>query len=111
MELWRTVLDISGYSWVLIFRIFVVTDIAASHMITTRAHLDVHSLICVLEITATRLLAGLKPDLHGLVIPSSWLFTLAQHQRWPAIGIMAYLSHLLKPLICLVQEIKDGCGT
>jgi hypothetical protein len=79
-------------------------------MITTRVHLDVHLLVCVLEITATRLLAGLKPDLHGLIIPSSWLFTLAQHQTWPPIAIYAYLSHLLKPLMSLVRDIENGCG-
>jgi hypothetical protein len=79
-------------------------------MITTKAHLDVHLLVCVLETTTTRLLAGLKPDLHGLIIPSSWLFTLAQHQIWPTVSIMAFLSHLLKPLIGLVQDIEDGCG-
>jgi hypothetical protein len=80
-------------------------------MITTRVYLDVHLLVCVLEITVTRLLAGLKPDLHGLIIPSSWLFTLAQHQTWSPTAMFAYLLPLLKPLMGLVRDIENGCGT
>lgn len=80
-----------------------------SHMIVAKARADVHLLMCLLEATTARLLAGLKPHLHGLIIPTSWLFTLAQHQDWPSVHIFAYLSHLLKPLISLVKDIQNGC--
>jgi len=79
-------------------------------MITSTKQYDVHALICVFEMVTTRLLACLKPDLHGLVIPSSWVFVLSQHERWPPIGNLGDLTQLVESSMQLVQKITNRAG-
>ena len=82
----------------------------SSHMIASRTQYDVHALICVLEMVTIRLLACLKPDLHGLVIPSSWVFVLSQHGRWPSTRNLGDLTPLVESSMQLVRQITNGAG-
>jgi hypothetical protein len=81
-----------------------------SHVLQTKVEVDAHSLILILEIVTAVLVVGLKPDLHGLVIPRSWLFTLAQRHAWPSYKVMAFMGHLINPLMTLVSDIQVGSG-
>ena len=81
-----------------------------SYMMHSRMQLDIHALICILELVTTRLLASLRPDLHGLIIPNSWIFFLAQHGTWSSRPNLDYLPHFVDSLISLVQNIEGGAG-
>ncbi|KAG8790264.1 hypothetical protein FRC16_000978, partial [Serendipita sp. 398] len=78
------------------------------HTLTTNMETDAHMLICVLEITTACLLAGIRPELCGLILPKSWLFTLGQRRSYPEADIWAFVSHLIKPLMGFVQNIRRG---
>jgi hypothetical protein len=99
-----------------------------SYMMHSRTQLDIHALVCILEMVTTRLLASLRPDLHGLIIPKSWIFSLAQHRTWSSppkqswifslaqlrpwssLPNLDYLPLFVDSLITLVQNIEGGAG-
>lgn len=83
---------------------FIITILA------NRTRVDVHSLVCVLELVTAVVLAGMNPSLHAVVIPKSWLFVLGQRGTWPVVTIWAYISHLVKPLVNLAIEISKGAN-
>lgn len=72
--------------------------------------MDAHAFVSILEVITTLLIIGLKRELHGLIIPQAWLFTLALRPKWPETKIFAYITFLLQPLMELVEDICIGCG-
>jgi hypothetical protein len=71
--------------------------------------MDVHSLILLLEFITALAVVGLKPDLHGLLIPSSWLFMLGQQSECLKRDIWAF-AVLINPLKELASDIHDNAS-
>lgn len=80
------------------------------HVIVEKVPIDVHALITLLEIVTALAVVGSKPHLHGLLIPSSWLFMLGQQFRHFSRDIWAYASFLINPLKDLASLIHSGAG-
>ncbi|PVG01897.1 hypothetical protein CPB86DRAFT_698462 [Serendipita vermifera] len=78
------------------------------HMIESNTLVDAFGLILILEEVTILLLGGLKPTLNTLIIPNSWLFRLKQRRTWADVGVLAYISHLLNPLLKLLAGIDSG---
>lgn len=71
--------------------------------------MDIHALIVLLEFVTALAVVGCKPDLHGLLIPSSWLFMLGQQFEHIERSIWAF-SVLINPLKDLVIDIHDDAS-
>ncbi|KAG8794853.1 hypothetical protein FRC16_010327 [Serendipita sp. 398] len=79
------------------------------HILESRSIIDTHSLISILEIIFSLLLAGSHPKHHGLIIPRSWLFPLSQRRNRRGLDLETIISGMLKPLMGLIQDIHRGC--
>ncbi|KAG8805019.1 hypothetical protein FRC17_005772, partial [Serendipita sp. 399] len=79
------------------------------YILSNKINVDVHGLICVLEMIMAQMLAGLHRNLHALLIPESWLFVLGQRKNWPAVEIDVFIRRLLPPFGTLVEDIINGC--
>jgi hypothetical protein len=79
-------------------------------VITQRIPIDAHALVACLEIVTGLAVARVKPDFHGLVIPSSSLFMLGQRSKQREDSIWAFTTHLLNPLKTFAAEIHMGAG-
>lgn len=81
------------------------------YILQAEAQMDIHMLLLFLEVTTCLLVTGIRPKLHGIVIPHTWLFAICQRPTRPNAKIFAYISGLRRPLIELAAFIIEGRGT